>query len=761
VRRLEKAASVEPPNWANGRHHGFLLALLLGVTSFSALLLGIGPSSALAAGTCANEAIRLQQGATNLPECRAYEMVSPAQKKFASVYWKPTGTQLNSYSPEWGVTAASPEGETAVYPSWGIFAESENGLIPTYRSKRGADGWTTTPGAPALTVPDPNGSLCFCYPFWKSASSDLGTGMIVTSNAWSPLDTNSAPNRGELFNPGPVDAYLRLPDDQTELVSTASDGSAAGSLGFSGGEEYQLARDGNGVLFQTANQVVPQDATRAPGLVDVYLHHGGETTLLNLRPDGTKVNTCGSRLPLLPKSTNGEVVGSSVPEESAISADGSTAIFTAPNPGFSPPEGDSDCAIPPQLYERTSTGEIVDISASQRTIPDPTGPQEARFVKATPDDSRVLFTSSGLLTNDTPNDGSPPSEETLRKFLYEYSVSSGVLRYVTTLAMSKPGTKTEPEVKIAAKIYTVSEDLSHVFVISLNDLAAGATEGIENLYDVTADSTTWIGTAPERLGEAHTEQYGYSEAMTTKDGSSLVFVTWGQVAGFNQTSGNDEVYLYREGGPLRCLSCSENPAAAQTNARIAMGFSAASLEGPGRYADSLSEDGSVVAFETGDALLPGDRDNHRDVYLWKEGHLSLVTPEPTNDNAYLLGMSRTGRDIFIATTSSILKEDVDGGDEDIYDLRVGGGFPTTVQTTVEPCSGEACQAPAAGSPAAGASPGSESLKSPTNPFKVKPCKPAKTRKGAKGKRAKGVNCHSHRAAHKNHRAAHKNHGGAK
>ena len=50
-----------------------LLGVLVGV-------LGLGSVPVLAAGGCPNEAIRKEQGSTRLPDCRAYELVSPVYK---------------------------------------------------------------------------------------------------------------------------------------------------------------------------------------------------------------------------------------------------------------------------------------------------------------------------------------------------------------------------------------------------------------------------------------------------------------------------------------------------------------------------------------------------------------------------------------------------------------------------------------------------------------------------------------------------------
>ena len=57
----------------------------------------------------------------------------------------------------------------------------------------------------------------------------------------------------------------------------------------------------------------------------------------------------------------------------------------------------------------------------------------------------------------------------------------------------------------------------------------------------------------------------------------------------------------------------------------------------------------------------------------------------------LLGTTLSGRDVFFGTRESLVAQDQDSAG-DVYDARVGGGFPPPPPSTVE-CEGDACSTP--------------------------------------------------------------------
>ena len=65
----------------------------------------------------------------------------------------------------------------------------------------------------------------------------------------------------------------------------------------------------------------------------------------------------------------------------------------------------------------------------------------------------------------------------------------------------------------------------------------------------------------------------------------------------------------------------------------------------------------------------------------------VVVREPDSEPV----ITPSGRDLFFKTSAGLVKEDTDGA-PDIYDARIGGGFPVA-EAPVERCEGDACQGP--------------------------------------------------------------------
>ena len=110
----------------------------------------------------------------------------------------------------------------------------------------------------------------------------------------------------------------------------------------------------------------------------------------------------------------------------------------------------------------------------------------------------------------------------------------------------------------------------------------------------------------------------------------------------------------------------------------------------------MSADGAYVFFQSAKSLVPGAVEGDTNVYEYHEGHVSLISDghdgatyreEPVVN---LLGTTESGSDVFFKTADPLVGQDTDTN-ADVYDARIGGGFPAP--SAPQECSEGGCQGP--------------------------------------------------------------------
>jgi len=194
-------------------------------------------------------------------------------------------------------------------------------------------------------------------------------------------------------------------------------------------------------------------------------------------------------------------------------------------------------------------------------------------------------------------------------------------------------------------------------------------------------------------------------ARVSADGTKLLFLATAQLTGYDNTDTvtdlrDAEVYLYdtvRE--ELTCVSC--NPTNSRPIGPSRVPGALLNGEGPGKtqaYRPRVMvAAGKRVFFESADALVSTDTNNDWDVYQWERrgvgsckrgvGCLSLISSGRAAGGASFVDASEDGADAFFLTDGSLVGDDP--GSVDLYDARVGGGFPEAEEDI--PCEGNACQ----------------------------------------------------------------------
>jgi hypothetical protein len=326
-------------------------------------------------------------GAASLPDGRAYELVSPAQKNGAFVNFPFTHTSIGSAQ---GITAAAASGDQVVFSSMLAFADPVTGNSGGYLATRTADGWKTRSVLPA--TPSGQQPLLENQSKLADVSDDFTTGVLTSGDNFDAGDQDFSPYPGDPWGRR-IDVYGTTLDPLAPLrmtwLSRPADGSP--SSAYVHASYLDRSADASRVFFATKEHLTPAAAGMAgdggAGPFDpasVYVASPEGVELVNVDDDGELLSPCGAEL-----AASGSM-------SHAVSDDGSRAVIRVPGPG-----GDPSCEAPAQLYLRVEGGRTLHVSRSRLASPEPTRPAE--FGAATADGRIVLFGSTEPLLPGVPS----------------------------------------------------------------------------------------------------------------------------------------------------------------------------------------------------------------------------------------------------------------------------------------------------------------------------------------------------------------------
>jgi hypothetical protein len=604
-----------------------------------------------------------QAGSFALPDGRAFELVSPLENNTAEVGLPPAGGE--TLLP----LQASPAGETIAYTSFTAFGDAKGAPAASqYLSSRGATGWSTQ----NITPPDSEGYL---RPPLRGFSPDLSTGVVI--------------QREPTLAPGAVAGYenVYLRDDMSGALRALTTVPPRVSSGERYCDAYAGASpDFKHVIFLATGALTP-NAPEAPGRSLYEWSQADGIQLVSVLPGETPAQPNG-RTGFGPGEGLGCNMGEKVVDH-AISADGTRIFWTYY------PEGASS-----ELLVRENGTKTVQIDVPHGGSG---GAGSGKFWGASADGSKVFFTDDSALTANA-----VPSS---RKNLYEYELNTETLTDLTPVPEGQ-------EAKVQGLV-GASEDGSYVYFVAESALAAGAAGGQDNLYVWHAgEGTRFIATLSKEaysyvyhgFNQGYADGLDWSEepkrqtARVTPDGHHLAFESTNSLKTVNYPQGYDsvdqatgepdsEVYLYSaEDGSLLCASC--NPSGARP-VGLSSGAGLSSVPAwytPYQQPRYLSEDGGRLFFNSFDALTPQDTNGKQNVYEWERQGLGSCTPSSpgfsesaggclfslstgtSSDDSSFLEASADGRDVFFSTRQALV-EPAEGERFQIYDARVGGGFP--------------------------------------------------------------------------------------
>jgi hypothetical protein len=600
----------------------------------------------------------------DLPECRVYEQVSPVIKGTAEA------AELKAQ--------ASADGDSLAFPAQAlqVFPGSAGGPSwNPYLSTRRGDGLWLTRNLATAFEPRGFGNIQYRY---LGFAEDLSR-MVFCSDA-----SLGVPGDGSGL-------YLRdnVGNSYEEVAETT--GKVGGTCGFIFNGEGMIADPGyEHVVFETTERLcgAPNVLGGGPIVYEWRVHEWGKGTCAIV-----------SRLPGSNAVISGSVKGRAGAAafgygDHAVSVDGSRVLWNGTGA-----DGVST------LYARVGGTETIDLGLSERTPPDPAGPQAKAFVEASADGSKVFFASAEKLTDDstaTTIGGSFGNAITVGDlYRYDFDAAVGERLIDVTANPDEPEPATPKGARVQGAI-GASADGNRIYFVALGALADGAVAGEPNLYlwdhnngtPVTTHIATLVGSGVDKDNVA--ARHGLATPMTNPSGDRVIFVSTARLSAYDNAN-RPMVYLYDASeDELRCLSCDPSGEPASADASLGEGIvSAASANLYNHQRRNLSTDGSRVFFETADSLLPGDINGHIDVYLWHGGKLNLISTGDSGTDSRFVDASATGDDIFFTTRDQLSPLDADS-QIDIYDARVNG-IAAESPPPVDDCQGEACQ-PAATAP---------------------------------------------------------------
>ena len=671
------------------------------------------------------------------PDDRRYEMVSPPNKNYGDVV-----STAATLSPEAGV---SPDGNAAGFCTTALFGEPAGRMslfCAPYVSHRTAGGWQTSSPFPQYCKIDPiaGNDNTFLQAFLSLDFKRFVVDKPESAGCSIPPLDPAAPLASvpPVTEPGEPSYNLYLDDPTTaptsyRLMNPAAGGDFFGEPVIGGSEDL-----GHVFYMSMHNQSAEPDSPPEASFRKIYewerdgegacTEPGGCVRLVTVDPSNEPFETESSGAPAP------EGVGYFA-DNSEVSTDGSRIFFQNPAQGGAPTGAACNVSRPGcELYMREGGTTTFDVSESECTA-SCGSPQTKNdpFLEATPSGRVAFFASCAKLTDGAPSQASCISpyntggeQNGVELYRWDRDGAPGH-RLIDLTVDHEPGDGERADFR---GMVGTSEDGNTAYFVTRGQIVAGEpTAPAEKLYrwryNGGSPIVDYLG--PYQYLDYATEiNWRGDRRHVTPDGRYLMIFT---KLGLDPAADRDaaaDLYRWDEEDGWICISCQRPGAPSagdvdlfqpELSSNSLFPSSLVSLE----PAVSMSDDGRRIFFATPDALVPGDvngevecpvdskaagqfTSTHRafvytceDVYEWNDGTVSLVSPGTGGSASWLISGTPSGRDVFFYTAQRLVGWDTDTS-RDIYDARVGGGFPEPPPQPPS-CEGESCRGAGTGAPA--------------------------------------------------------------
>ncbi len=592
---------------------------------------------------CPNALLRQQTGASYLPDCRAYELVSAP----------------NSGNVTLGVGGPiAPEATNpSRFPYTGRLGTIEGSGDPIgtdrdlYVATRTNGGWVTkyvgVPGTEAAGVGSPREP--------DDYYNDQVAGIRGSFDLSKILDWDRGQGGFECCGlEGSLAPYMwaadgsplgRLPSNLPEIPGGTLDISKGGYIGG-----VEISPDFSHYFFSSLlTAFAPGGLVAAPGSAYDDDIQTGEVTLISKTAQGEDI----------PAGVGGS---SEYIEFPAVSTDGSHILMSTKAGGETQ-----------RLYMSVDGVHHYNVSVGTDGLAHP-----VTYAGMTADGSTVYFTSVDQLS-DQDTDSSAD--------LYMWNEASpGEVTPLTTGnsdgcgASWTAGCGAKPILTEFKSDNAVSSRSGDVYFLSPELLVSGSgTPGQRNLYGYSGGEVHFVVTLP---GDADVNRI-----QVTPEGDHLAFVTTAALTA-QPTDGHREMYTYDPATEeIKCVSCIPSGTVPSYDVEASKN---------GLF---MSDDGRTF-FSTADALVAQDADGVIDSYEFVLNRPQLLTSGTAErgEETGFVGVSSNGVDAYFLTRETFVGQDEVGPFLKFYDARVGGGIP--FDPPAAPCeAADECHGPASGPPA--------------------------------------------------------------
>jgi hypothetical protein len=718
------------------------VAVLGTLVLWSVTALAILPPPA-AAEECPNAAFRVGPS-THLPDCRAYEQVTPPYKasgsfSIAEFSINPAGSSLLL-----DLTSAVDGAEG--FPNILGVGPSE-----IYTTRRTASGWVDIPndlpiseytqyrhynftsyGGGGGESPEGQGTVWMARGAWQPDNAlsffmrtpdhsivEIGPALPPTTPAGSPqqLGTNAqvdpiglSPDGSHFFfeggswpmGTGPYE-YAGTGNTTPMLIGVDDNGLGCG-MRLGDYEDTHNAVSTNGeVVFFTAQSCTEENTQELFARIDNGLPDAH--TVAISEPSKEDCAACDTEAKV---RANAQFDGAS--------EDGSKVFFTTKQPLLG---SDTSLNVYEYDFDAPAGERVIRVSAGDSTVSNPAAEvvqlQEGRSPMSSEDGSHVYFIAHGLLTRTPNGDGETAEQGADNLYVFEYDAEfpAGHIAFVARLS----------ENDIARWLTDVTPDGLFLVFASYRDLTPDDTSTAAQIFEYDAQTGSLVRVSVGQGGFNH-------------DGNVSGVVGGGEVLN-NASIVSPAKYAYGEYGASSYwshMSVSADGSYVFFQSPVGLTPQAFNLE----VVSYVGDEGNG---ETNTSTIPLYANN---VYEYHDGRVSLISDGQdlsyNNDfsEVALLSTDASGDDVFFTTADQLVGQDTDTN-LDIYDARVDGGFPAPAQPLT--CSGEACEGQLSGAPTL-LSPSSEFQAGGNPPLAGEPAtkpaqKKAKKKKPKKRRAGKG------------------------